>query len=92
MLPERGVVSLFPKVRIAIDIGGQDAKGLKISNGKLTDFVMNDRCAAGTGRFLEVIAAALGLKLEELGEISLKSTNRVKISSTCTVFAQQEVI
>jgi len=88
----RGVVSLFPNVRIAIDIGGQDAKGLKISNGKLIDFVMSDRCAAGTGRFLEVIAAALGLKLEELGEISLKSTNRVKISSTCTVFAQQEVI
>ena len=88
----RGVVSLFPTVRIAIDIGGQDAKGLKISNGKLIDFVMNDRCAAGTGRFLEVIAATLGLKLEELGEISLKSTNKVKISSTCTIFAQQEVI
>jgi len=88
----RGVVSLFPNVRIAIDIGGQDAKGLKIRNGKLIDFVMNDRCAAGTGRFLEVIAAALGLKLEELGEISLKSTNKVKISSTCTIFAQQEVV
>ena len=88
----RGVVSFFPTVKIAIDIGGQDAKGLKIRNGKLIDFVMNDRCAAGTGRFLEVIAAALGLKLEELGEISLKSTNKVEISSTCTIFAQQEVI
>ncbi len=88
----RGVVSLFPAVRIAIDIGGQDAKGLKINEGKLVDFVMNDRCAAGTGRFLEVIAAALGLKLEELGEVSLKSTNKAKISTTCTVFAQQEAI
>jgi len=88
----RGVVSLFPTVRIAIDIGGQDAKGLQISDGKLVDFVMNDRCAAGTGRFLEVIADALGLRVEELGGISLKSTNKVKISSTCTVFAQQEVV
>lgn len=88
----RGVVSVFPTVRIAIDIGGQDAKGLRISDGKLVDFVMNDRCAAGTGRFLEVIADALGLRLEELGNISLKSTNQVKISSTCTVFAQQEVV
>ncbi len=88
----RGVVSLFPTVRIAIDIGGQDSKGLKIKEGKLVDFVMNDRCAAGTGRFLEVIADALGLKVEELGGISLKSTNKVKISSTCTVFAQQEVV
>jgi len=88
----RGVVSLFPTVRIAIDIGGQDAKGLQISDGKLVDFVMNDRCAAGTGRFLEVIADALGLRVEELGGISSKSTNKVKISSTCTVFAQQEVV
>ena len=88
----RGVVSLFPSVRLAIDIGGQDAKGLQISDGKLVDFVMNDRCAAGTGRFLEVIAEALGLRVEELGGISSKSTNKVKISSTCTVFAQQEVV
>ena len=88
----RGVVSFFPSVRTALDIGGQDAKGLKLKDGKLIDFVMNDRCSAGTGRFLEVIANALGLKLEELGNISLKSTNKVSISNTCTVFAQQEVI
>jgi len=88
----RGVVSLFPTVRVAIDIGGQDAKGLQISDGKLVDFVMNDRCAAGTGRFLEVIADALGLKVEELGSISSKSKKKVEISSTCTVFAQQEVV
>ena len=88
----RGVFSLFPLVKTALDIGGQDAKGLKIKNGKLVDFVMNDKCAAGTGRFLEVIAKTLGLRLEDLGSISLKSANRVSISNTCTIFAQQEVI
>ena len=88
----RGVSSLFPSVRTALDIGGQDAKGLKIKDGRLIDFVMNDKCAAGTGRFLEVIAKALGLNLEDLGSISLKSTNKVNISNTCTIFAQQEVI
>jgi len=88
----KGVASLFPAVRTALDIGGQDAKGLKIRDGELVDFVMNDKCAAGTGRFLEVLADALGLKLEELGSISAKSTNKVNISSTCTVFAQLEVV
>jgi len=88
----RGVAGFFPSVRTALDIGGQDAKGLKIKDGKLIDFVMNDKCAAGTGRFLEVIASTLSLKVEELGSISLKSKNKVSISSTCTIFAQQEVI
>jgi (R)-2-hydroxyacyl-CoA dehydratese activating ATPase len=88
----RGVSSILPTVRLAIDIGGQDSKGLKIKDGKLTDFVMNDRCAAGTGRFLEVFSATLGLNIEDLGDISLKSTNKVSISSTCTIFARQEVI
>jgi len=88
----KGVSSLFPNGRTAIDIGGQDAKGMKISQGNLVDFVMNDKCAAGTGRFLEVISDALGIKVEDLGNISLRSTNKVKISSTCTIFAQQEVV
>jgi len=88
----KGVSSLFPTVRIAIDIGGQDAKAIKIANDKVVGFIMNDKCAAGTGRFLEVIAEALGLKLEEMGEISLKSKRQVSISSTCTVFAEQEVV
>ena len=88
----RGVSSFFPNVRLAIDIGGQDAKGLKIKDGKLLDFVMSDKCAAGTGRFLEVISQALGLKVEELGPLSVKSKHKISISSTCTVFAQQEVI
>ena len=88
----RGVSSLFPKVRTAIDIGGQDAKCMRIANGRLVDFVMNDRCAAGTGRFLEVTAATLGIKLEDMGAMSLRATRRIKISSMCTIFAQQEVV
>jgi predicted CoA-substrate-specific enzyme activase len=88
----RGVFSLFPNVRTAIDIGGQDAKCMKIANGKLLDFVMNDRCAAGTGRFLEVTAATLGIKLEDMGEMSGRATRKIKISSMCTIFAQQEVV
>jgi len=88
----RGVASFFPKVSLAIDIGGQDAKGLKVRKGKLIDFVMSDKCAAGTGRFLEVITDALGVKIEDLGSISQGSTQKVSVSSTCTVFAQQEVV
>lgn len=88
----KGVASFFPSVKTALDIGGQDAKGLKIRDGKLVDFVMNDKCAAGTGRFLEVLAKTLGLRLDELGNISAKSRNKVKISSTCTVFTQMEVV
>lgn len=88
----RGVFHSAPNVRIAIDIGGQDAKGLRIRGGKLLDFVMSDKCAAGTGRFLELIADSLGLGLDDLGEHSQKSTRKVSISSTCTVFARQEVV
>ncbi|MBU2234792.1 MAG: 2-hydroxyglutaryl-CoA dehydratase [Proteobacteria bacterium] len=88
----KGVSSIFPSARTVIDIGGQDAKGIKISGGKVVNFVMNDKCAAGTGRFLEVIADALGLKLEEMGELSLQSKEKVRISSTCTIFAEQEVV
>ena len=88
----RGVSSLFPGVKTAIDIGGQDAKCMKIDNGRLVSFVMNDKCAAGTGRFLEVTAATLGIKLEDMGEISLKATRKIQISNLCTIFAQQEVV
>jgi predicted CoA-substrate-specific enzyme activase len=88
----RGVSSLFPNARTAIDIGGQDAKCMKIDKGRLISFVMNDKCAAGTGRFLEVTAAALGIKLEDMGDISLKATKKIPLSNLCTVFAQQEVV
>ena len=88
----RGIASLFPSAKTIIDIGGQDCKAIRIAEGRVTNFVMNDKCAAGTGRFLETISDALGVKLEDIGELSLRSTNRVKISSVCTVFAEQEVI
>ena len=88
----KGVSSLFPNVQTAIDIGGQDAKCMKIANGRLINFVMNDKCAAGTGRFLEVTAATLGIRLEAMGDISLKATKKIQISSLCTIFAQQEVV
>jgi predicted CoA-substrate-specific enzyme activase len=88
----RGVNWLFPNARTIIDIGGQDCKGIKIVNGRMRDFIMNDKCAAGTGRFLEVISETLGLKVEDIGSISLKSDSPAGISKTCTIFAEQEVL
>ncbi len=88
----RGVGHLLPEVRTVIDIGGQDSKGIKLKEGRAVDFVMNDKCAAGTGRFLEVTAEGLGVSLEEMGRLSLEAENRVEISSICTVFAAQEVV
>ncbi|EDU36595.1 putative CoA-substrate-specific enzyme activase [Clostridium sporogenes ATCC 15579] len=89
----KGVAFLIPGARTIIDIGGQDAKAMKLNNkGKLINFIMNDKCAAGTGRFLDVMAGVLETDVSKLGEISEKSTKEVSISSTCTVFAESEVI
>jgi predicted CoA-substrate-specific enzyme activase len=88
----KGLHRLLPTVKTIVDIGGQDSKGIKINDGKVTSFVMNDKCAAGTGRFLEIIADSLGVPLAKLGEISLTAQNAAEISSTCTVFAEHEVI
>jgi predicted CoA-substrate-specific enzyme activase len=88
----RGLGSVLPSARTVIDIGGQDTKGIKIKDGKVLNFVMNDKCAAGTGRFLEIIADSLGVLLTELGELSLKANRATPISNTCTVFAEHEVI
>jgi predicted CoA-substrate-specific enzyme activase len=88
----RGVASIFPEARTIIDIGGQDSKGIKVDGGRPVDFVMNDKCAAGSGRFLEVIADTLGVKIEDLGEISLTSTKPASISNICTIWAEQEVV
>lgn len=87
----RGVADLFPTARTIIDIGGQDAKAIKLEKGMVGNFVMNDKCAAGTGRFLEVIASALDLTLADLGDLSVKASEKVKISNMCTIFAEQEV-
>ena len=88
----RGAYYLFPKVHTVIDIGGQDVKVMHIDNGAMTNFQMNDKCAAGTGRFLDVMARVLEVKVAQLGELGAQSTKRVEISSTCTVFAESEVI
>ena len=89
----KGAYFLFPRVRTIIDIGGQDSKALKLSdNGMLENFVMNDKCAAGTGRFLDVIAKVLEINLEDLEKLDEQSTKELTISSTCTVFAESEVI
>jgi predicted CoA-substrate-specific enzyme activase len=90
----RGTQYFFPEVHSVIDIGGQDSKAIVISKktGKVIDFQMNDKCAAGTGRFLEVMARALEVPIEEIGTFALKSNNPAAISSTCTVFAESEVI
>ena len=88
----RGASFLFPDVHTVIDIGGQDVKVLRIENGAMTNFQMNDKCAAGTGRFLDVMARVLEVKVEDLGTLGAQSQKKVGISSTCTVFAESEVI
>ena len=89
----RGANALFGGTRTVIDIGGQDTKAIRIAaNGDVVNFVMNDKCAAGTGRFLEVMARALELDLDELGPLSLQSRTPQPISSFCTVFGESEVV
>jgi len=89
----KGVNFLIPAARTVIDIGGQDSKVIGIrEDGSVSDFVMNDKCAAGTGRFLEVMAGVLGLDIEEMGPISLSSKEPCSISSTCTIFAETEMV
>ena len=88
----KGIVSLFPQARTLIDIGGQDVKGIQMDGtGKVLDFVMNDKCAAGSGRFIEVIADTLGVPLNQVGDLSLRSETPARISNICTIWAQQEV-
>ena len=88
-----GVHLLLPEVRTIIDIGGQDAKVIRLgANGKMQNFLMNDKCAAGTGRFLDVMSAVLQVPVDDLGAMALRSKKHAPISSTCTVFAESEVI
>ncbi len=89
----KGSYQLFPNARTVIDIGGQDSKITRIDSfGRVLDFAMNDRCAAGTGRFIENTAKALELSLEEFSKASLASISPARINSMCTVFAESEVI
>ena len=89
----RGAVTLFPLTRTVIDIGGQDTKAIRVGpDGKVLNFTMNDKCAAGTGRFLGAASFALEMPLSALGPLALQATNPVRITTTCTVFAESEII
>jgi (R)-2-hydroxyacyl-CoA dehydratese activating ATPase len=89
----RGIQSVFPGTRILIDIGGQDSKTVRFDrNGQVVDFAMNDKCAAGTGRFLEAMARALQVDIEDLGELDRGAQGTLTLSSMCTVFAESEVV
>ncbi|MFZ5998169.1 MAG: acyl-CoA dehydratase activase [Nitrospirota bacterium] len=88
-----GARYFFPECRTVLDVGGQDSKVISLdNNGKLLSFQMNDKCAAGTGRFLEIMASSLGFSLSEFGAEALKAEGEFKINSMCTVFAESEVI
>ncbi len=83
----------FPECRTILDVGGQDSKVISLdAAGRVTNFQMNDKCAAGTGRFLEIMAASLGFELADFGEAAFASRQEVPINSMCTVFAESEVI
>jgi predicted CoA-substrate-specific enzyme activase len=88
-----GIHYLNPSIRLLIDVGGQDSKVIRVGeNGRPTDFEINDKCSAGTGRFLEVMARVLEVSIDELGPFALQSNSPCTISSTCTVFAESEVV
>ena len=89
----RGAARMFPATETVLDMGGQDTKAIRVRpGGDVVDFCMNDKCAAGTGRFLQSAAAALELELEDLGPTALRGQRPVEISTTCTVFAESEVL
>jgi predicted CoA-substrate-specific enzyme activase len=89
----KGAQWLLPAVRTVIDVGGQDCKVIKIGgDGKLINFVMNDKCAAGTGRFLEFMAKVLRIGIEDLGSLSLESQDTVTVTNVCSIFAESEVL
>lgn len=89
----KGIFHLVPTARTIIDIGGQDAKAIRLDkNGMVNQFFMNDKCAAGTGRFLDVMARVLEITIDEMAEYDARATEPAAISSTCTVFAESEVI
>ncbi len=89
----RGANLLFPKTRTVIDMGGQDAKGIRVGEqGDVKDFVMNDKCAAGTGRFLSNAAETVGLSLDKIGPVSLDARKPVRLSTVCAVFVESDIM
>ena len=88
----KGAWKLFGKDGVVIDIGGQDTKGIVLKSGRVMKFVMNDKCAAGTGRFLEMMARTMEMDLDQMSEAGLTYKEDITISSMCTVFAESEVV
>ncbi|HLA99946.1 MAG TPA: acyl-CoA dehydratase activase [Bacteroidota bacterium] len=89
----RGANFIFPGTRTILDIGGQDTKGIRINDkGEVADFCMNDKCAAGTGRFLAAAADVMSIQLDDLGDVALRSTNPLRITNVCTVFVETEIM
>ena len=89
----RGANFLIPEIRTVIDVGGQDCKAIRVDGqGNLEDFVMNDKCAAGTGRSLELNSEALGVDVSELGSLSLESTEKITITNQCSIFTELEIM
>lgn len=88
-----GVYEKYPETKTVIDIGGQDSKIITVNEfGRIADFIMNDRCAAGTGRFLEVMCSRIGLSIDEFADLDVSGIEPENINSTCTVFAESEVV
>ncbi|HET9097318.1 MAG TPA: acyl-CoA dehydratase activase [Candidatus Baltobacteraceae bacterium] len=88
----KGACSVYPGTRTVIDMGGQDAKGIKVLDGEALDFVMNDKCAAGTGRFLATAAEVLAISLDDIGSLSLQAKQPVRLSTVCTVFVESDIM
>jgi predicted CoA-substrate-specific enzyme activase len=89
----RGASFLFPRTRVVLDIGGQDTKAIRVSAlGEVEDFCMNDKCAAGTGRFLEAAATTMNISLDEIGPLSLQFKKLLKVTNVCTVFVESEIL
>jgi predicted CoA-substrate-specific enzyme activase len=89
----RGAHFLFPNTRTVVDMGGQDTKAIRVNpDGSVVDFSMNDKCAAGTGRFLSAAADVTGIALDEIGPVSLQATQPVRLTSVCTVFVESDIM
>jgi benzoyl-CoA reductase subunit D len=89
----RGAVHLFPEVRTVIDVGAEEGRAIRVdASGKVLDFAINEKCAAGAGAFTEAMARALDVKLDELGPLSLQSTKSIPMNAQCAVFAESEVV
>ena len=92
MAEAAGAYQVVPTVKTVIDVGAEEGRGIKVEGGKVKDFVINERCAAGAGTFVEAMARALEVKVEDMGPLALKSTSTIPMNAQCCVFAESEVV